>query len=612
MKVKRSRSNSDTRLRRQAEELLQEKVAELPASLGDDIQRLVHELQVHQIELELQNEELRHAQVELEDSRQKYVDLYDFAPVGYFTFDAKGVIVEVNLAGAALVGIERRHLIGRGFSAFLDDENQRTFYLHRQEVMDTGKRQGCELKLLKKDGSQSNVFMKTIVKLSPKGEKHEFRSAVTDITEKIKANEVLFESEEKYRLLFTEMVSGAALFEVIQDKKGQMVDARFLEVNPAYEIILGIDRSQLLGKRIREIWPDTEDYWFEGLSSVVRTGKPVLLENYHRNTGRYLALSAFQPRSRQLAITFRDITDQKQVVAEIQSVARFPEENPNPVMRISAGGELLYANFAAKVLLESMGWKKNDPMPDTILMSVRGAADDDLISEFELCSPSGNVYSFGLSDATKTGYLNLYGRDITEKVKTDAALRKAHEELESRVVERTADLVETNRSLLAEIRKRKKAQDSLQDKTQELEVQSASLAEVNSALRVLLKQRDNDRRELEENLLVNINELVRPHLEKLLNRNLGQKEKGILRVIETNLEDIVSPLARRLTIDLARLSPAETQVANLIRQGKTTKAIAELMGLATSTIDFHRHNIRSKLGLKHKGINLTTYLTTVT
>ena len=612
MKAKRSRSNTAARLRRRAEDLLQEKVAELPASLGDDIQRLVHELQVHQIELELQNEELRNAQGELEDSRQKYVDLYDFAPVGYFTFDAKGVIVEVNLAGAALVGIERRHLIGRGFSAFLDDENQRRFYLHRQEVLDTGKRQGCELKLLNKDGMQLNVYMKSIVRPSLIDKNHEFRSAVTDITEKVKANEVLIESEEKYRRLFTEMISAAMLFEIITDEKDRPVDALFLDVNPAFERYTGLDRSQVLGKWALEIWPETEQYWSEGLALVARTGRPVQMENFHQQTGRHFAIAAFQPCPGQVAVTFRDVSSQKRAAAEIKSLSRFPEENPNPVMRISTGGELLYANVAAADLLGSVDWSKGAPIPEALLKSVRCAAEDREAHEFEMASPSGAVYSFSLSDSTKTGYINIYGRDITEKVKTDKALERAREELESRVKQRTAELVETNRSLLAEVLTRKKIQKSLRDKSVELEVQSTSLAEANAALRVLLKQRDNDRRELEENLLININELVRPHLDKLLTRNLGEKEKGLLRVIETNLEDIVSPLARRLTIDLARLSPAETQVANLIRQGKTTKAIAELMGLATSTIDFHRHNIRSKLGLKHKGINLTTYLTAVT
>ena len=598
-------------LRQQAEELLREKTENLPASSSDDLQSLVHELQVHQIELELQNEELRRAQVELEDSRQRYVDLYDFAPVGYFTFDAKGLIVEVNLAGADHVGIERRHLIGRGFSAFLDEENQRKFYLHRQKVLETGNQQSCELNIFKKDGAQVNVILKSIVRPSLTDENHEFRSAVTDISDKVKAEEIVHKSEEKYRLLFIEMVSGAALFEVIRGENGQLVDARFLEVNPAYEQIMRIDRSQLLGKRIREIWPETEGHWFDGLASVARTGNSVLMENYHRSTGRYYVLSAFQPRSGQLAITFRDVTDQRQVLEEIKSVARFPEENPNPVMRISADGEVLYANTAAKELLESMGWKKDKPVPDAILGPVQGAVEDGLTSEFELCSPSGNVYSFGLSDATKTGYLNLYGRDITDKVSARVALKKAHDKLESRVIERTAELEDANRNLLTQINKRKEVEKSLLDKTQELEAQSANLAEVNAALRVLLKQRDTDRRELEENLLININELVRPHLAKLMCKNLGRKENGLLRVIESNLEDIVSPLARKLTVELTRLSPAETQVANLIRQGKTTKEIAELMGLATSTIDFHRHNIRNKLGLKHKGINLATYLTSV-
>jgi PAS domain S-box-containing protein len=564
----------------------------------EEIKKLIEELQIHQIELEIQNEELRRAQIELEDSRQKYVDLYDFAPVGYFTFDDKGIIKEVNLAGAKLVGLERRRIIGRGFSAFLDEKNQRNFYRHRQEVLETGIQQVCDIDLLNKDGTIVHVILKSIVRHSQQKESHEIRSAITDVSDKVSARQVLYESEKKYRLLFTEMVSGAALFKVIHNKNGNLVDVHILEVNPAYEKIMGIDRKDLIGKRLLEIWPETEDYWFEGLNSVHRTGQPIYIENYHRNTGRHYTLTAFQPRQGQLAITFRDITDQKQVMAEIQSIARFPEENPHPVMRLSAEGGLLYANAAAKGLMQSMGWREEKPIPDTFRRLVKRAADEETMPEYEICTPKGSIFSFMFSDVSKTGYLNLYGRNITEKVKARVALKKAHSELEYRVVERTAEL--------------EKAEKSLRKKTQELSEHAANLEEVNTALKVLLKRRDQDRQELEENMLVNINELVRPYLARLLSKKLRPKELGLLRVIESNLEDIVSPLARKLTIDFTRLSPAETQVANLIRQGKTTKEIAELMGLATSTIDFHRHNIRRKLGLKHKAINLSTYLSSVT
>jgi PAS domain S-box-containing protein len=564
----------------------------------EEVKMLVEDLQVHQVELEMQNEELRRAQIELEDSRQKYVDLYDFAPVGYYTFDTKGIIKEVNLAGANLVGVERRRLIGRGFSSFLDEENQRKFYKHRQEALQTGNQQICEMELLNKDRLQVHVLLKTIVSHSQKKENQELRSAITDITERVIASNILYESEKKYRLLFSEMVSGAALFEVIHNNKGHLVDARILEVNPAYEKIMGFDRKYLNGKRIRELWPETEDYWFEGLASVDRTGQPIHLENYHRNTGRHYSLTAFQPRQGQLAITFRDITDQKQVMAEIQSIARFPEENPHPVMRLSSEGELLYANIAAKELMKRIGWREEKPVPDTFQLLVKRAVDKDTISEYEICISDDSIYSFTFSDTSKTGYLNLYGRDITDKVNARNALKNAHSELEARVVERTADL--------------EKAEKSLRKKTKELAEHAANLEEVNTALKVLLKRRDQDRHELEENMLININELVRPYLAKLLSKKLRPKEMGLLRVIESNLEDIVSPLVRKLTIDFARLSPAETQVANLIRQGKTTKEIAELMGLATSTIDYHRHNIRKKLKLTHKSINLSTYLSSVT
>jgi DNA-binding CsgD family transcriptional regulator len=97
-------------------------------------------------------------------------------------------------------------------------------------------------------------------------------------------------------------------------------------------------------------------------------------------------------------------------------------------------------------------------------------------------------------------------------------------------------------------------------------------------------------------------------LNKLAAKRLGSKEKALLAVVQKNLDDLSSPLPHRLINELGRLSPTETQVINLVRQGKTTKDIADLMGVAQSTIDFHRHNIRRKLNLSNKSLNLRSYL----
>ncbi len=199
-------------------------------------------------------------------------------------------------------------------------------------------------------------------------------------------------------------------------------------------------------------------------------------------------------------------------------------------------------------------------------------------------------------------------RDITEKKRGETALRKAHGELEKRVEERTAELVKTNIELKAEISNRKIAEKALKQRGVELELKTIGLAEANTALKVLLKQREEDKIELEEKVLLNVRELVLPYLEKLKMKKSGEKQRAYMGIIESNLNDIVSPFVHGLSSKLIKLSPTELQVSNLIKQGNTTKEIAEIMNLATSTIDFHRNNIRKKFGIKNKKTNLRTYL----
>ena len=109
----------------------------------EDAQKLVHELEVHQIELEMQNEALRQAEATLIASREKYADLYDFAPVGYFTFNHRGLITEVNLTGASLLGVERDQLRSKPFSLFVAGPSRDTFRRHYRGILKTGTAGTC-------------------------------------------------------------------------------------------------------------------------------------------------------------------------------------------------------------------------------------------------------------------------------------------------------------------------------------------------------------------------------------------------------------------------------------------------------------------------------------
>ncbi len=171
-------------LRSQAEERLVERRAS-PQSPGNDekTQRIVHELEVHQIELEMQNEELRNVQTELALARDKYVELYDFAPIGYFSFDARGVIRETNLAGARLLKVERGRLVNMSFSGFIAEaEEKKVFCRHLESVLQKEGSHGCEFKLSQENGHTVYVKMQSVEAGEKSKNGVEILSSLLDVT----------------------------------------------------------------------------------------------------------------------------------------------------------------------------------------------------------------------------------------------------------------------------------------------------------------------------------------------------------------------------------------------------------------------------------------------
>jgi PAS domain S-box-containing protein len=199
-------------------------------------------------------------------------------------------------------------------------------------------------------------------------------------------------------------------------------------------------------------------------------------------------------------------------------------------------------------------------------------------------------------------------RDVTDLRGAEEALRRANEELERRVQERTSELVSLNELLRQEIKIRKRVEKVLRKSEEELESKSLHLEEVNTALKILLQQIEKDKRDLEESILSNIRILVLPYIERLKKSRLNINQMNFIEMLQSNLNQIVSPFLKTLTSKFLGLTPLELKIADMVKEGKTTKEIAQILFLSVNTVSSYRYRLRCKLGLKNTKTNLYAYL----
>jgi len=159
-----------------------------------------------------------------------------------------------------------------------------------------------------------------------------------------------------------------------------------------------------------------------------------------------------------------------------------------------------------------------------------------------------------------------------------------------------------------DITQQKLAEETLKKREKELETKSSHLEEANTALKVLLRRLEEDKKTLEDAILANVRVAVMPYIEKLKAASMSKGQKTLLDTVESNLNDIISPFIQKIAASYAHLTPMEIQIADLTKDGKTSKEISALLSLSKRTVDTHKNNIRKKLGLTNKEVNLQAYL----
>ena len=254
MKKGRDTSADAAELRRRAEERLRAGQAEAAAPTKEDALRLLHELQVHQIELELQNEELRESRAEVEAGLERYTELYDFAPIGYFTVDGGGTIREANLAGAALLGLERSRLIRRRLEVFIAAETRPVFRAFLDRVSGGVSSESCEVVLAAKGRPLRHMQLEGV--RADRVDGRLFRIAALDITERKASEDALRKSREELKRLYqqgrnTREGECKRVSHQIHEELGQNLTALKMDISWLKKRLA--DRSSLIGERLADM-----------------------------------------------------------------------------------------------------------------------------------------------------------------------------------------------------------------------------------------------------------------------------------------------------------------------------------------------------------------------
>ncbi len=488
-------SSTSSELRKLAENRLREKSTELDLSRPiEDVHRLVHELEVHQIELKMQNEELRQIRDVLDASLEKYTDLFDFAPIGYFTLNSKGEIAVLNLTGSALLGMERSLLIGRNFCQFIAPEDQQVFSDFIVNTFNSQTRQSCEISLTIKSKPPLYVHIEGLSnQLSL-----ECRMIITDISALKNSEKSLRESEKLYRAIGEANKYGIW----VCNPEGQNIYA-----SESFLKMVGITQEQCSGfgwgdvlhpddvEQTIAAWKEcvkTEGNWdiehrYRGIDGkwhpILARGVPVRDDN-----GKIIYWAGINLDISQIKQTQQDLLKSQDLSSKtLQAISAH-------IAVIDSHGTIIAVNNAWEsfAAVNGAGGSSKVAIGSNYCEVCRKAANDNdtdaaaAISGIELIL-NGTLKQFTLEYPCHSTELQRWflmtvvplglraengavitHQDITTRKEAEILLKMSNEILDSKIIERTSELTDTNSVLLKEIDNRIQAEESL--KTAYLEI----------------------------------------------------------------------------------------------------------------------------------------------
>jgi PAS domain S-box-containing protein len=522
------------------------------------------------------------AEEALRDSEDYYRAIFQNTGTAMVIMEEDTTIVSVNKESLKFVGLTPEELEGkRKAIEFVAPEHfQRVWENRAQRLIDPDKPpRGYEFTIVDRFGIPKDIYM--TVELIP--DKRKIITSFIDISDRKRIENALKESEAYYRTIFEN--TGTAMVILEDDGTISLVNEecqKLLGYYPselegkkkAWELVAEVDREKMVEyHHMRRIEPDKPPKAYE-LKLLHRSG----------HIKDFQVIVAMIPGTTKSIASFFDLSERKRIEAAMaESEKKYRdifERATEGMFQTSVEGKVLSANPAFARIL---GFRS----PTEIIRSVKDIGYEVYHDPKRRAELQKLIGQFGQVKDFEVECRRPDGRRIWVSTNVRAVRDTSGKDL-------------FYEGTLVEITERKKMEAEIRSKSQSLE-------ETNVALRVLLKHREKDNDELEEKIVQNIRELVLPYVDRL-KESRSNRDTALVEIVESNLNDILTPFIRTMAAKYANFTPKEIQIADLMKKGKCTKEIAQLLSLSNRTIDVHRYKIRQKLGINNKKVNLQSYL----